>query len=133
MTSSVASSISLECSPLLEMSQIGRFLPLAHRHQQAVGADEVALVADRDGTVVLGAQILAPDREWVRIASIALGYRPGAGERVVEHGDVVAQHVAIGLVEIDALLDDGAVVVVQRQPGSVEGAPSLDVARLDLE
>jgi len=66
--------------------------------------------------VVLGAVGLGP--QWLRagIAVIAARHRPWPRQRMVDGGDLVVQDVGIALVEIDALLDDGLVVVMQRQP-----------------
>src|SRR5215470_17140445 len=46
----------------LEMPQIGRLLALLRRHQEYVGAEEVAILADSEVIVVLRAQVLAPKR-----------------------------------------------------------------------
>ena len=52
---------------------------------------------------------------------------------MVDGGDVVVQQVLVGLVEIDALVDDGLVVLVGGRALVVEGARALDVAALDLQ
>src|SRR5258708_39417412 len=52
---------------------------------------------------------------------------------MVDRGDLVVQDARIGLVAVDALLDDGLIVDVQRKPGLVESARPLEAARLDLE
>jgi hypothetical protein len=51
---------------------------------------------------------------------------------MIGHLDIGAQNVGIGLVEIDALLDDSLIVRVQRDARrAVEGAGALEAARLD--
>src|SRR5215468_7531061 len=96
----------ITCSALrLEMPQVGRRLTFLRRHQEPVGAEEVALLADGDVIVVLRAEILAPKRILLARPAVALDHRPWPRERVVDHGHFVAQDVAVGLVEIDALLD----------------------------
>src|SRR5215813_10308594 len=117
----------------LEMPQVGRRLTLLRRHQEAVGTEEVALLADGDVIVVLRTQIFAPERMLLGRPAVALRHRPWPRQRVVDDGDLVAQDVAVALVEIDALLDHRLVVRVQRQAGCIIGAPALDLPSLDLE
>src|SRR5262245_41260445 len=117
----------------LEMPQVGRLLAFLRRHQEPVGAEEVALLADGDVIVVLRAEIFAPERILLRRAAVALQHLPRPGERIVDDGDLVAQNLAVVLVEIDALLHHRLVVRVQRQAGRIIGAPALDVAGLGLE
>src|SRR5215470_13247048 len=116
---------------LLEIAQVRWRLVLARRHQQAVRAQHVVLLADGDVRIAFGADVLEPDE--VALAAILFDDRPGARERIVDGGDLVDQDVGIALVERDALLDDGLVVLVQRKPGGLEGARALEIARLDLE
>src|SRR5262249_4374935 len=80
--------------------------------------------------VVLGADRFAPDRARRAVTTIFPHHRPRAGERIVDHRDLVDEQVRIALVEIDALPDNGLVVRVQRQAGAVEGAGTLHVAGL---
>src|SRR5215475_10190341 len=89
---------------VLEIFQVGWRLALAHRHQEAVGADIVVVLADLDVTVVLGAIVLEP-HHVLGLAHVLLGHGPGPRERLVEGGDLVDENIAIALVEIDALLD----------------------------
>src|SRR5262245_1365206 len=117
----------------LEMPQIGRRLPFLRWHQEPVGAEEVALLADGDVIVVLRAEIFAPERILLRRAAVALGHDPWPRERIVDDGDLVAQDVAVVLVEIDALLHHRLVVRVERQAGGIVSAAALDVAGLGLE
>src|SRR5215470_5462548 len=108
---------------LLEIAQVRWRLVFARRHQQAVRAQHVVLLADGDVRIAFGADVLEPDE--VALAAIRLDHRPGAGERIVDGGDLVDQDVGIALVERDALLDDGLVVLVQRKPGGLERARAL--------
>src|SRR5215472_13460746 len=118
---------------LLEISQIGGRLVLLLRHQHALGAEVVALVADRDVALSVGADIFAPFRPRPAGAAEALGDRPGPGQRMVDHRDLVAQNVAVGAVEIEELLDDALVVGMQRNAARVVDARALEAAGLDLE
>src|SRR5262245_24380895 len=98
-----------------EISKIRRGLILLRRHQEAVGTQHVALAADLDMGVVLGADALAPDRTRALHAAIFLGRAPGARERIVDGSDLHDEDVRIGLVLIDPLLEDALTVRVQRQ------------------
>src|SRR5215468_7596460 len=102
---------------LIEMAQVRRLLVLPDRHQIAIGAEEIVLLADDDVLVVGGTYVLTPS--VVALASIAAGHRPGPRERAVDDGDLVAQHVRVGLVEADALLDDGALVWMKRRAAGI--------------
>src|SRR5215510_16177590 len=126
------------CSPPslprpVEIAQIGRRLVLPGRHQVSVGAQKIVLAADGDMEVALGADGLAP--HWPRSlrAAVGLVHGPRAGQGVVDDRDVVVQEIWVGLVEVDALLDDGLVVLVKRQARAVEGTRTLDVTRFDDE
>jgi hypothetical protein len=116
---------------LSEIPQVGRLLVLAQRHQVSVGAAEVALFADDDVIVRLGAEIFGPDR--IALAIVVAHHRPWARECVVDGGDLGMQEIVVGLIEKDALLDDCAVVLVQRQAIGIEIAWAVEVAGLDLE
>src|SRR5262245_30515654 len=96
-------------SPLLagKILQVRRRLVLAGRHQLAVSAEEVVLVLDLDPRVLLRTHRRAPQRMRLRRALGFLGDRPGPSQRAVMDGDLVIEDVLVGLVEIDALLDDG--------------------------
>ena len=54
---------------LTEMAQIRRRLPFSHRHQQAVGTQEIDFLANGDIGIVLRADELAPVRPRVRTAA----------------------------------------------------------------
>src|SRR5262247_1376753 len=111
---------------LLEIAQVRRRLILARRHQQAVRAQHVVLLADSDVRIAFGADVLEPDE--VALAAILLDHRPGARERIVDGRDLVDEDVGIALVERDALFYDGLVVLMQREAGGLEGARSFEIA-----
>src|SRR5262249_45680738 len=89
----------------LEISQIRRRLALLGRHQQAVGAQHIALMADHDVIVLLGAIDLAPERPRLGVASIGFEHGPRAGESMVDYGDLIEHEVAIALIGKNPLLD----------------------------
>src|SRR5262249_51092634 len=64
----------------IEVSQIRRRLILLGRHQMAVHAAQVGLLAEKHIAVVLGADVLDPGR--VADAAVAPGPRPGPGPSV---------------------------------------------------
>src|SRR5262249_18685288 len=118
---------------LLEVAQIRRLLAFLDRHQVAVGGHEIALLADIDVLVVLRAIVEIPDQIGTGLAHVSLGHRPGPRQRIVGGGDLVDQHILVGLVDIDALLDDGLAVVMQADAARLIGARTLEPAGLDLE
>src|SRR5215470_1702663 len=83
--------------------------------------------------VVLGTVHLAPVRLAIRLAPVALENGPGPRQRTVDNGHLVAEEIAIVLVEIDPLPDDGLIVLVQGNAAAVERARSLEIPGLDLE
>jgi hypothetical protein len=52
---------------------------------------------------------------------------------MVDDGNFVMQDVAVGLVEVDSLLDDGLIILVQRDAGLIEGALAPEISGLDDE
>src|SRR5580698_7770101 len=97
----------------LEITQIRRRLVLFRGHEETIAAHKIDLIADGNMNVVLGAYgFFPPDGLFSWRAAIILGDDPRTGERVVDRGDFVMQHVGIGLIEIDALPDDGLIVMV---------------------
>ena len=52
---------------------------------------------------------------------------------MVDHGDFDMQNVRIGLVEMEALLEDRLIVEGKRQAGCIIGTRSLEAARFDFE
>ena len=115
---------------LCELAQIRRRLVLADRHQHAIAAHEISVLADRDHRVAhaFGAARFAPTRTRVRIVYVFLVHRPGPRQRVVDGCDHVVENCRIGFVAINAFLEDRATVEVKRQAGGVIGAGSLERA-----
>src|SRR5260370_25669539 len=78
---------------LLEISQIRRRLVLLGGHQIAVRAQHIALVADVDELLTLGAYILDPDRPRICVAAVGLVHRPRTPQSTIDHCDVVMQEI----------------------------------------
>src|ERR1700730_12008984 len=97
----------------------------------AIGAEHINFRPDAHMLIALGANGLDPDR--TARAMVVLGHGPRTGQRIVDRRDFVVKGVRIGLVEKDALLDDGFVVRVERYAAGVESAGAFEVASLDLE
>ena len=112
---------------LLEISQVRRRLVFLGGHEQAVAAQEKALVVDFDVAVALGTNLLDPFRLLDRHAGIGLGDRPRPGQRVVDGRDLVVEDVRIGLVGVDPLLEDALIVEGQRNARGVVGPRALSV------
>src|SRR5262245_43319506 len=112
--SSSRSSLSRRDVPLLpglsEIAQIRCCLALPGRHQIAIGADVVVLLADDDMLVVLVAAGFDP--AWRLLATVGLVDRVRTGQGVVDRRDVVTNEARIGLVEVNPLVNDGLVVRV---------------------
>src|SRR5262249_24359754 len=118
---------------LPEISQVRRRLVLARGHKQALGADEIVLLADLNVCVALAGKVWP---NWLRVGIVQILFvnRPWSGERVIYYGDFVVKYVGIFLVEIDALFEDRLIVVVQWQARTIVDAWSLEgAARLDDE
>src|SRR5215467_14092093 len=109
---------------VLEIAQIRRRLVLADRHQHAVSAHEIALLADGDHRVGLDAGALGP--AVTHIVSIFLVHGPGPSQRTIVYGDDVVKDCRIGLVAEDPFLEDRLVVEVKRQAGCVIGAGTFE-------
>src|SRR3984893_509138 len=118
---------------LIEISQIRRLLLVSGRHQVAVLAHLVGLVPDMNEWNLLVANILWPVRQRIEVAPIVLHHRPGTRQCVVGHGDFVMKDVAVGLIEIDALLDDAFAILMQRNAAAVEDTRSFEVAGFGFE
>src|SRR5262245_1861901 len=88
----------------IEIAQVRRGLALAARHQKAVSAEVVDLLANADQRRAFSAIGLRPVGMRLGLAHVFLVDRPGSRQRVVDDGDFIVQNVRIGLVEIDALL-----------------------------
>src|SRR5205823_13593810 len=100
------------------------------RHQQSVGAQEIALPRNFDMRIALRTDALAPDRPWILRAPPFLAHRPRTRQRIVDRRHFDMENVRIGLVLIYPLLDDAFVVRVQWEAGIVVGARTLEPARL---
>src|SRR5215469_3148658 len=118
---------------LLEVAQIGRRLVLLQRHEIAVLALIVRIPADADHGIVFSADRRLPHRARIGHAAGLLGDGPGPRQRAVDYRYVVIEDVTVGLVEMNALLDDRLIVVGKRQAGTVIDARALEAAGLDLE
>jgi hypothetical protein len=66
-------------------------------------------------------------------ANVSLVHGPRSHQRMVDDGDLVMDHVGIGAVEVDPLLEYGLIVKMQRQPCGVERARPPESARFHLE
>src|SRR5580700_1162960 len=118
----------------IEITQVRRRLALLRGHQQAVAAQEIDLTVDVDVHIVFGAHVLLPpDRLLGLRAAIVLDDDPRPRQRVIDGGHLVVHNVRIGLVEIDALLDDRLTVYVHRNAARLKGSRSPQAARLDKE
>src|SRR5262249_17510444 len=119
---------------LLEIAQIRRRLVLHSGHQEAVAAEEVNLLTDPDMSILFAANRVAePGRLVGRGAPVGFVYQPWPGQSMIDGGDVIVQQIRVGLIEIDALLNDGLVVFVQRDAAGVENAWTLHATRLNHE
>src|SRR5258708_37635112 len=95
--------------------------------------DYIILGGDLDMVIALRTDAFGPDRLRTGFAAIALENRPRMRQCMVDHGDVVEKKVRIVLVEVDAFLDDGLVVVVQRNAACIERPRAPKAARLDFQ
>src|SRR5215472_14558908 len=118
---------------LLEIPQIRRPLAFLRRHQQAIPADHVVLLADANMWVALGAIPRNPHFPFARIANVILGHCPRTRQRVIKDRHFVMQDIAVGPVEVNALPDHSLIVIVQRNAGLIESALSPKVPGLDHE
>src|SRR5262249_35613821 len=88
--------------------------------QITIAAQHVVLAADLDMVIALRADALGPYRLRTGFAAIALEDRPRMGQGMVDHGYVVEKKVRVVLVDVDPFLDDGLIVVVQRNGACIE-------------
>src|SRR6266700_2489292 len=116
---------------LIEIPELRRWLILPRGHKGAVRALEIALAANEDVLVVLGAMILDPGR--VTVALVTPHHRPRARQGVVESRELVTQDVRIGLVKKYPLLHHRLIVLMQGNAARVENAGTLQAAGLDFE
>src|SRR5260221_197475 len=102
--------------------------------RKAHAAEEITLLADADMCISFAANRVAePSRLVGRDAPVGFVDQPRPGQGMIDGGNVVVQQIRGGLVEIDALLDDGLVVFVQRDAAGVEDAWTLHAAGLNHE
>src|ERR1700722_174209 len=118
---------------LFEIPRVRRRLILAGRHQEPVRAQEIRIIADLHHGVIARAGFLEPDRLRIGIALIGSILGPWLRQRMIVGRDVVVQQILVGFVEIDPLLDDGLIVLVERNALGVVGVRRADESRLDLK
>src|SRR5215813_1409905 len=90
---------------LREIRRVRRPLSLPGRHQGAVRAHQIELLADGDVAGPFQAADPAPIRIFAGAAPIGLVDGPGLRQRAIEYGDHVVQDVRIVLVEKDSLFE----------------------------
>src|SRR5271169_1189408 len=64
--------------------------------------------------------VVKPKRLIARDAPKSLCHPPRAGQRMIDGGNIVVKQVLVGLVEVDALLNNGLVVLMQRDTGGMD-------------
>src|SRR5258708_20632588 len=96
----------------IKILQVRRALALLGRHQKPVGAAHIGVLAELDVVVVLGADRLDPD--GITDAVVVFRDRPRPRQGIVDGGDFVVEHVGLVLVLVEALMDDGLAIGVQR-------------------
>src|SRR5215813_5564948 len=121
----------MELARLLEVSQVRRWLVLADRHQEAIRALEVPVLADDDVVVSLVAKIFRPQRLVLTI--VVPRHRPGPGQRVVDGRDLRMKKIRLLRFAVDSFLDHGPVVLMHRQTVGIEEAWTLEVPGLHFE
>src|ERR1022692_2483006 len=77
--------------------------------------------------------VAKPERLIAYDAPESLCDPPRAGQRMVDGGDVVVKQVLVGLVQVDALFNNGLIVLMQRDTGGVKDAGTLHAAGLDFK
>src|SRR4029450_1313597 len=115
----------------LEILQVRGRLPFLHRHDGAVAALEIDLLADGDVSLALRTIVLGPKHGLLALEGLHHG--PWPRQRAVGRGHLDAQHPRIILVEIDPLLDHGVVVLAHRQAGLVPHPRPAQMPGFDLE
>ena len=86
------------------------------------------LIANEGMLVVLDAARFVPIRTCLLGAAVIFCHRPRMRERMVDQRDFVMEDIPVGLVAINPLLDDGLIVLVQRNAGAVQGAQPAEAA-----
>jgi hypothetical protein len=72
--------------------------------------------------------MVKPKRLIAHDAPESLCHLPRAGQRMIDGGDVVVKEVLVGLVEVDALLNNGLVILMQRDTGGIKDAGTLQAS-----
>src|SRR6266436_8559469 len=96
---------------VLEPWQVGWGLARTWRHQHAFAAEEIILATDPNLVFVFAANRFQP---FGSLADIFPLDGPWRSERIIDDRDLIVQEIAFGLVEIEALLDDGLAIAVKR-------------------
>src|SRR5712671_146888 len=120
-------------SLLVEIPQIRRPLIFFGGHQEAVDAQDIHFLADADQIRSFDTTGLPP--LWTRICAVhvPLVHGPGTRQCMVDHGDYVVDDFGIGLIEVDALLENRLIVEVKGKAAGVVDAWPLEAARLGFE
>ena len=101
---------------LLEIAQIRRRLVLLGRHQVAVRAQEIVVLADARRGCCSRRSSSSRQIRCGLLAEVALGHRPGARQRIVDDRDLVRAGRSDWSCRGDAFLDDAS-----RCPGAAAG------------
>src|SRR5262249_40433509 len=105
---------------LIEIFQIRWRLILLDRHDRAVAAEVVDLLADGDPGLTFDAVVLSPPDPLC--ATVVLHHGPGPRQRIVGCGHHIVENAWLVRVNEQALLDDALVVVSHRHAALVPGA-----------
>ena len=117
----------------MEISQIGRRLVLLGWHQDPIPAQEIVFLAYHDLRVAFGEIVLRPIRTQIGVVDVFLVDGPRTRQSVVDRRDDIVKDFWIGLVAIDAFLENRLVIEVQGQTDFIVSARSLEAAGLDFE
>src|SRR2546429_9267575 len=98
---------------------------------RSICAQEIVVLADDDVLVIQATGVLVPYA--IAVAPVAPGDRPRTGQRVVDGGNLVVQDIGIGLVEANALLDDGRRILMEWHAACVVAAGVFHAAGLNFE
>src|SRR6516162_6686535 len=77
--------------------------------------------------------VVKPKRLIAHDAPESLRHLPRAGQRMIDGSDVVVKQVLVGLVEVNALLNNGLIVIMQRDTGGIKDTGTLQAAGLDFK
>ena len=118
---------------LFEISQIGWWLVLLGRHQEAVCPQDVGLLADGDQPRAFDAIALNPVAERVWVQDVFLVHSPWSRQSMIYHGYFVVKDIRVPPVAVHPFFENGLIVEMQRKPGSIVDARPLETAGLDFE